>query len=404
MSNYVTDLDDTLIMSNGAPREALLALLLQAQADGDRVIVVSGRRIDRMGEVSAWLEQHGLNIPAADIHLSDFPEGAPAIDFKVYKAKLLLDEGVEIEVWFENDADTRAALAALGINTMNPSDVQAPMEEASVRVVDPTADMRNNARTGLRYYAEGKAGDGVTAQTIREARDMARGIVSDDKWVRIAAWIARHRMDWEDVPRNNDPSRDDFPGAGAVAAYLWGVDPTSRSSADTVSAFAMKAAGDRVKEDAMVENRDASGATDLPIGDRFQPWDGAAAEARVREWAGGSDNMDWAKYGQAFFYVDAAAADQFGGYKLQFADIVNGELTAMPRGVFAVAAALAGSRGGVDLPAGDVAAVKARVAAYYARMADEFQDDTIAVPFDRATMPAGLTQRFAQLFGKGVGL
>ena len=255
MSAYVTDLDDTLIMANDEPRQALLELLVAAQADGEQIIVVSGRNIDRFDEVAAWLRANGLTVADADIHLSDFPEGAPVINFKLYKAKLLLDEGVEIDAWFENDADTRAALEQLGIVTVNPSDVAAPVRE--VRVTDPTADMRDNARTGLRFYADGKAGDGVTAQTVREARDMARGIVSDDKWVRIAAWIARHRIDWEDVPRNNDASRDDFPGAGAVAAYLWGVDPTSRTSADTVSAFAKQAVGgDRVKEAEMTENRD----------------------------------------------------------------------------------------------------------------------------------------------------
>jgi hypothetical protein len=58
--------------------------------------------------------------------------------------------------------------------------------------------------------------------------------LSEDKWRRIPAWVARHRVDWEGVPRNSDPSNEDFPGPGAVAAYLWGVNPTNPDSADRV--------------------------------------------------------------------------------------------------------------------------------------------------------------------------
>ena len=398
----VTDLDDTLVLSGGRPNPQMLDTLLKAQATGDRIIVVSGRSDSRMDETEQWLEDNGLNIEHDDVHLSDFPEGPNASrEFKVYKAKQLIDEGIEIAVWYENDAETRQALADVGVNVSAPIG-QRSIDDYEIRVTAAPAYMRDAADTGLRLFAEGKAGDGVTAQTVREARDMAKGIVSDDKWMRIAAWIARHRMDWEEVPRNNDPSVDGFPGAGAVAAYLWGVDPTSPDSADRVVAFAKQAVGERVKEDDMEEIRGVTGATDLPIGDRGAAWDGVAAEGRVRAWAGGRDNMDWTRYARAFFWVDPAARDQFGGYKLQFADIVDGELTAMPRGVFAVAAILAGSRGGVDLPAQDVAPVKARVAGYYQRMADQFDDQNIVVPFDRSTMPAGLVTRFQQLYGKEV--
>jgi ribonucleotide monophosphatase NagD (HAD superfamily) len=80
------------------------------------------------------------------------------------------------------------------------------------------------AKRGLAWHAEGKSGDGVTDQTIREAREMASGSVTEDKVVRMAAWFQRHRPDM-DAPKNQ-PSNEDFPGAGAVAWALWG-GPTS---------------------------------------------------------------------------------------------------------------------------------------------------------------------------------
>jgi HK97 family phage prohead protease len=53
---------------------------------------------------------------------------------------------------------------------------------------------------------------------------MAAGEVSEDKVVRVAAWAARHLVDL-DAPQNSDADADGWPGAGAVAFYLWGIDP-----------------------------------------------------------------------------------------------------------------------------------------------------------------------------------
>lgn len=88
----------------------------------------------------------------------------------------------------------------------------------------PPAYMRAAARRGLQYVAEGKAGDGLKQQTINEARRMAAGEVSDDKWIRMAAWIARHLGDL-DSPEA-DPQHPNYPSAGVVAHLLWGSGPS----------------------------------------------------------------------------------------------------------------------------------------------------------------------------------
>jgi len=80
------------------------------------------------------------------------------------------------------------------------------------------------ARDGLRHYAMGHGGAGITDGTLREARAMAKGIVSDDKIMRANAWQARHAVDL-DAPQNSNPDDKDYPGAGAVAHMLWGFDP-----------------------------------------------------------------------------------------------------------------------------------------------------------------------------------
>jgi predicted ABC-type ATPase len=100
------------------------------------------------------------------------------------------------------------------------------LEEDLERAVnqDAPAYMRAAARRGLEYYSDGKGGDGLVEKTIREARLMADGQVSDDKWIRTAAWIARH-LDDLDSP-DADPSSDNYPSAGVVAHLLWGSGPS----------------------------------------------------------------------------------------------------------------------------------------------------------------------------------
>jgi HK97 family phage prohead protease len=110
-------------------------------------------------------------------------------------------------------------------------DMESPdddMEERQVNLTPP-AYMRAAARRGLELNAQGFGGDGLTDKTLREARAMANGQVSEDKWRRIAPWIARHMVDL-DAPSNRNPDDPGYPGAGLVAHLLWG-SGSSKSSA-----------------------------------------------------------------------------------------------------------------------------------------------------------------------------
>ena len=95
-----------------------------------------------------------------------------------------------------------------------------PREEARQVNLDPPAYMRASARRGLAWYDEGKAGDGLVEATVREARAMAQGNVTADKWTRTAAWIARHLVDL-DAPAAQ-PDHPQYPSPGVVAMALWG--------------------------------------------------------------------------------------------------------------------------------------------------------------------------------------
>ena len=108
---------------------------------------------------------------------------------------------------------------------------------------------------------------------------------------------------------------------------------------------------------------------DLPLADRDREWDGDAADKRVREWAHAEDEPD-ARYRDAHVWYDADSKDQFGAYKLLIADVIDGRLKAVPRGIMAAGNVMQGARGGVDLPERDIERVKSHLAKYYAKMGD----------------------------------
>ena len=139
-------------------------------------------------------------------------------------------------------------------------DDQPVIEEGRAINQDAPAYMRAAARRGLEYYSDGLGGDGLVERTIREAREMAEGTVSDDKWIRIAAWIARHLGDLDSPDAN--PSSDNYPSAGVVAHLLWGSGPSKRAAqraldyADSVVArIRAEQESERMTEPVMDESR-----------------------------------------------------------------------------------------------------------------------------------------------------
>jgi hypothetical protein len=106
---------------------------------------------------------------------------------------------------------------------------------------------------------------------------------------------------------------------------------------------------------------------DLELADEDREWDSSAAEKRVRTWAGAEDEPN-ENYRDAHVWYDADSKDNFTAYKLLIADVVGGELRAVPRGVMAAGNVMQGARGGVNIPERDLDRVKSHLAKYYKKM------------------------------------
>lgn len=132
----------------------------------------------------------------------------------------------------------------------------------------------------------------------------------------------------------------------------------------------------------------ASGDLALPVhADRDAEWDGDAAASRVLDWATADDGTVNAEaLGRAFLYrnPDADPAT-LSAYKLGYADVFDTgdgpRLEVVASGVYAVAGALSGARGGVDIPEDEQEQIRERVTALYTQLADAFDDPTIRAPW-----------------------
>jgi HK97 family phage prohead protease len=151
----------------------------------------------------------------------DVPEGRACGNCFFFNEAMQNDEGTK--AWCEKWEDY--VDGGYYCNAWEPKEEERDINQ------DAPAYMRAAARRGLEFHEQGLSGDGVTAQTIREARLMAEGTVSDDKWIRIAAWIARHLVDLDSPDAN--PDSDNYPSAGVVAHLLWGSGPSKRAAQRT---------------------------------------------------------------------------------------------------------------------------------------------------------------------------
>jgi HK97 family phage prohead protease len=233
----IVDIDGTLIV-DGMRNERLYNYL--ESFDDTEIIIVTGRAEERREETVTELDSLGIDYdqlimqPSVDTITPDFKEAV---------ARRLL-ETLNVMVAIDNDPENRERFRALGITALDTDEVpDVPDEDrAEIRQVDltPPAYMRASARRGLQWHEAGLSGDGLQPETVREARAMADGSVTSDKWVRIRAFLARHMVDF-DAPAAS-PISDEFPSPGVVAIALWG-GGTSRRSAQRAMDYADEVIG-----------------------------------------------------------------------------------------------------------------------------------------------------------------
>lgn len=180
----------------------------------------NGRRVIK-GEAVIWDDEY----KEISDHLKSLFDKGVSTSWEIYYSESSVDEsGVE---WLHDCIVANTCIVntpAYGPERTRILAIAEQIEQDSNKAISESVStpgwMRSNARRGLKWHEEGKSGDGVTAQTVREARQMAEGSVSLDKAKRMAAWFARHMVDLN-APAAK-PGNDKFPSPGVVAHALWG--------------------------------------------------------------------------------------------------------------------------------------------------------------------------------------
>lgn len=187
-----------------------------------------------VGDFVEWDSSGGMARGTVELIERDGEIAVPDSDFVITGTED--DPAALIQVWRPEEEDgfeywePSGVLVGHKFSTLTKIDPLPMEQDRELRQVDltPPAYMRASARRGLQWHEEGLSGDGLQPQTVREARAMADGSVTADKWVRIRAFLARHMVDF-DAPAAS-PDSDDFPSPGVVAIALWGGGTTRRSA------------------------------------------------------------------------------------------------------------------------------------------------------------------------------
>jgi len=122
MPRIVTDIDGTII-DGGKPVQRVLDYI---KAEAEEVVVLTNRPESDRAQTVADLKTTGLTYSELIMN----KDGTPAPEFKAAAVKTMLDEGVEVDEFIDNDAANRAAVEALGVDVLDPADIMPGEEEA----------------------------------------------------------------------------------------------------------------------------------------------------------------------------------------------------------------------------------------------------------------------------------
>ena len=142
MPRIITDIDGTLIDKDGQTIQKVVDYI---KAEAEEVVVLTNRPESDRAKTVADLKATGLEYAQLIMN----KDGTPAPEFKAATVKAMLDAGVEVDEFIDNDQANRDAVEALGVEVCDPAEIVAgmedteedPMEEAMA--FDRTAKIKN---------------------------------------------------------------------------------------------------------------------------------------------------------------------------------------------------------------------------------------------------------------------
>lgn len=158
--------------------------------------------------------------------------------------------------------------------------------------------------------------------------------------------------------------------------------PSTEEEGDLAVGTTAAVLGEEEEVDEIVAAVNTAGWSSYPIADRGREWDSGAANQRLQSWADG----DMAKFRKAHLWWDAANAENVTAYKFPIADVINGELTIIPRAVNNAKARLSQA----DIPASDKAKILGILNRIQKRFAGDESEESESEESETAAVTAGI--------------
>ena len=169
----ITDIDGT-ILDAGQPVQRVIDYI---KGEGYPVVILTARAESERDSTIEDLKATGLDYIRLVMNGGD----APAPAYKAGEVKKLMDEGFDPDVFIDNDAANREAVAALGVEVADPADLNAESEDAEDEVEQE--DMSSKAfavstKSKVKMTIEDKLSTAdLLAQALTAERDDLRATV-----------------------------------------------------------------------------------------------------------------------------------------------------------------------------------------------------------------------------------
>ena len=106
----------------------------------------------------------------------------------------------------------------------------------------------------------------------------------------------------------------------------------------------------------------------LPFTEEDTDWDGSASKQALKSWASNSEEeVDWKKYRKGFLWYDSKDSDKASAHKFPIATIIDGRLTAVPKGIYAAASAINKAK----ISDEDKSGIRSHITKYYKKLDKE---------------------------------
>lgn len=99
-----------------------------------------------------------------------------------------------------------------------------------------------------------------------------------------------------------------------------------------------------------------------------QEWDGRKAREHIFRWAGWDKPVPSKRAWMGFLVVNQDCPEKRSAYRLPFADVINGELVAVPSAIDAIARAISSQHNELNLPPDVLEQVRRKLTVYYRKM------------------------------------